>query len=320
MVVELNKLNNLLSKHYSVFIASASYEDRSLSILNSIADEINFDYRLVSLSIPHKKLMQHNLDIFERQEFSVIEIDNGDQVQTFSNFFTKLTEIINTNPNSSFLIDITTFTRQTLLILFRILRNLLTSKNQVQYVYAHAKEYSIGLPYKEKWLTRGILEVNSVFGYSGIIRPSRPYHLVVLMGFETERASSLITAYEPSKITLGYAKKEDSLSEENFELNKQKVEELLIEFPNIESFEFSCMNILNCKEEILDQVNKHKAHNIIISPMNNKISTLSCALAAFDNNEIQIATAIAAIYNYENYSLAGANCSIIEMPDFIKTN
>ena len=49
---------------------------------------------------------------------------------------------------------------------------------------------------------------------------------------------------------------------------------------------FSCIDIEECKLNILFQADKHKEYNVIISPMNNKLSTISCALAAFDNEEI----------------------------------
>ena len=317
MKLSLDTVKNSLKKHYDVFIASVSYEERSMSIINAIDAEIKFDCKLVSLSTPHKDLIKDNLSVFQKKGFTVVEVNNSNQIETVTNFVLHLNSILEKKPKASFLIDITTFTRQTLLILLRLLRNSLTKKNQIQFLYTPAKEYSVGLPYKDKWLTKGILEVNSVFGYSGIIRPSRPYHLIILMGFEVERASSLITAYEPSKITVGYARKNDSIADEHYELNKQKFDELLVEFPFVESFEFSCVKVSDCEEDILMQAKKHSGYNVIVSPMNNKISTVACALAAFDNDEIQLAIAIPALYNLD-YSIPGDSCHIIEMPDFIK--
>jgi hypothetical protein len=248
----------------------------------------------------------------------MINISNTDQLKTAGNLLDRMNEILKNEPKSSFLIDITSFTKQTLLILFRLLRNNLTIENEIRFLYTPAEEYSIGVEYKDKWLSKSIKYVNSVLGYSGIIRPSRPYHLIILMGFEVERASSLINAYEPARISVGYAREEDSISKEHYHINKQKFDELLSEFPSVESFEFSCVDVINCKNEILKQTIKHQGCNVILSPMNNKISTLSCALASFDNNEIQLAIAIPVIYNYKNYSKPSSNCYIIEVEEFIK--
>lgn len=317
MKVSLDAINNSLKEHYDVFIASASYEERSVAIINEIDATIKFDHKLVSLSIPHKDLIVENLSVFVKKGFTIVDVNNSNQIETVSNFISQLNSILAKKSNSSFLIDISTFTRQTLLILLRLLRNSLSKENQIQFLYTPANEYAPGLDYKDKWLTQGILEVNSVFGYSGIIRPSRPYHLIILMGFEVERASSLINAYEPSKITVGYARKNDSISDEHYEFNKQKFDQLLSEFPFAESFEFSCVKVSDCEADILAQVNKHNGYNVIVSPMNNKISTVACALAAFDNDEIQLAIAIPALYNL-NYSISGDCCHIIEMPNFVK--
>jgi hypothetical protein len=318
MTIPLNQLKSVLKKHYDVFVASASYEKRSLSIMTAIINDIGFSHKIVSVSIPHKKLMVDNINLFKENGFIELEIDNTNQIDTVNNIVPIVGEILSNNTKASFLIDITTFTRQTLLILLRLLRSILTKDNEIQFLYTPAEEYSIGLPYKEKWLTQGISNVTSILGYSGIIRPSRPHHLIILMGFEVERASSLIDAYEPSKISIGLAGKGNSISQEHYLLNQQKFNELLAEFPYAESFEFSCINTLESKKNILDQIKKYPGYNTVICPMNNKISTISCALAAFDNNEIQLAIAIPAIYNYENYSTPGNYCYLIEIPDLIK--
>lgn len=317
MVTSLANLNKSLSEHYNVFMASASYEDRSLSIMEQL-EYINFNHKFVSYSSPHSFIIQDNLSIFKKNDFTPIEVNNTNQIETVNNLLSVLNSVLSEDPNSSFLIDISTFTRQTLLILLRLLRNSLSSNNKIQFLYTPAKEYSIGLSYADKWLTRGVLGVSSVFGFSGIIKPSRPYHLIVLMGFEVERALALIESYEPSKITIGYAKKCDSVSEEFYELNKNKFEQLLSEFPIAQPFEFSCINVEDSNKELLLQVQKYDDYNTVIAPMNNKISTIACAQAAFVNSAIQLAIALPAIYNYKNYSIPSDKCYLVEIPNFIK--
>ena len=70
-----------------------------------------------------------------------------------------------------FVIDATTFTRESLLILVRFLKQSLKTSDSVQFLYAPAKEYSIGTQYEDKWLSRGIREVRSVLGYPGDFLP-----------------------------------------------------------------------------------------------------------------------------------------------------
>lgn len=318
MFINLDKLNNVLNNNFDVFLASASFEERCISIYNSLKESKNFKYKLVSASMPHEEFIKTNLKIFLENGFDVIEVNNSEQTNSAINILRKIVSILDSKPNASFLIDITTFTRQTLLILLRLLRNFLTKRNRITFIYTPAEDYSTNLSNKDKWLTKGILNVDSVFGYLGLIRPTRPYHLIILMGYEVERASSLINEYEPSKISIGYADKMNSISEELYEINKEKFNELLAEFPNAEPFEFSCTTILECKKQILERSKKYEEYNVVISPMNNKISTICCALSAFENREIQLSIAIPALYNFENYSVPSKQCFIFELPELMK--
>lgn len=319
MSLKISEITSHLNQTYDVFITSASYEDRCLSITDSIVSKINFNFKFVAIVSVDKNIIENNFRKFiDTYGFEPIEINSKNQVQSALNIANTVRKVFQIIPNASFLVDVSTFRRQTLLILMRLLRNLLTIQNRINFIYTPAKEYSVGLPESEKWLTKGIIDVNSVFGYSGIIRPSRPYHLILLMGYEVERASTLINVYEPSKITIGYGRRNHSVRDEHYELNKKRFDKLVDEFPTAESFEFSCISVDDCKVDIMEQARKYRNHNIIISPMNNKISTMACGLAAFENDEIQLAIAIPAFYNIENYSTPSEICYPFEIEKFIK--
>lgn len=316
MATKLTEINSLLDSYYDALFVSASFEKRCLSIYSSIKEEINFEHKFVSASVHHRELIQGNLDIFLQDGFEKFDVSNKDQVATFVNISKKIDKIVANNNKASLLFDISTFTRQTILILLRILRAYLSTQNSITFVYTPALEYSPGLPDEHKWLTKGILSVDSVLGYSGIIGPSRHYHLIILMGFEVERASMLISEYEPKNISIGYANETDSMPE-HYTINKRKFDELLYEFPFAESFEFSCNHVLECTKEILAQSRKYSNCNVVISPMNNKLSTVACALSAIENKHIQLATAIPVIYNH-NYSTIGETCHILKLTDLLK--
>lgn len=82
---------------------------------------------------------------------------------------------------------------------------------------------------------------------------------------------------------------------------KNRFQHLLID----EGFTFSCQDILETKQIILSIFQKYKdEYNIIIAPLNNKISTLGVAFAGLEQEEIQICYASANHYNIENYSEA----------------
>lgn len=319
MKKKIEEISTILLKKYDALFVSASYEERCLSITKQIVKEIDFTYKFVSEVMSMEEFIEKRLGYFTKEnDFQLVQVDTRDQILTVDNILKCINEVLKNNSQASFLIDISTFTRQTLLILLRLLRNILDNNNIIQLLYTPAKEYSIGLPNENKWLSKGILEINSVYGYSGIIRPTRPYHLIVLMGYEVERASSIINEYEPTIISIGIAPEKESISKELHELNRKRFEALLNEFPNAESFEFSCIDAEICKNDLLKQVEKYPNCNTIITPMSNKISTVACALAAFENNEIQVVIAIPAVFNTENYSIPGDQCYKLDIENFYK--
>lgn len=315
--IKLEELYRHLENEYDVFIVSASYENRCLSIPEHLLSNIKFKHKIASISIPHKELIEPNKKKIQSLGFNFIEIDNNKQLYSAEAIMKPIGDILHEKPDASFLIDITTFTRQTLLILLRLLRNVLTKKNKLHLVYSPAKEYSIGLPFNEKWLTLGVLGVSSVYGFAGLMRPSSSYHLIILMGYEVERAMSLIDYYEPAKISIGYARQKDSMSDELYNLNIQRFEQLREEYPSADNFEFSCSDVKECTKEIISVVRSHKNYNTVIAPMNNKISTVACAYAGFEDKYLQIATAIPAIYNSANYSTPSDSCFIVDSHNLI---
>lgn len=316
--IKIVDLPGVLQKNYDIFITSASFEERSLSIVRTINSKINFSHKFVIAELSSREYIEDNLNKFTQEfGFTIIDVDKLDQLKTVDNFLKIMGRVLIDNPYANFLLDITSFTRQNLLLLLRLLRNNLSKKyNKVECIYALAADYAIGLPEDEKWLSKGVLQVQSVFGYAGTMVPSKPYHLIIMMGYEVERAASLIDAYEPSKVTIGFASKNSSLSSSYFELNKKRYESLLNMYPFAEHFEFSCSNF-NCIDTILEQSHKYPEHNVVISPMNNKISTLCLAISSFINTGIQIAIAVPILYNYKGYSSPGDNCIIVDASEKI---
>ena len=68
-------------------------------------------------------------------------------------------------------------------------------------------------------------------GYMGEMKPAMPLHLVVMLGFEYERAQQAIDAYEPDYISIGYGiSSTESISSVAGKLNV-KFKEKLISIP-----------------------------------------------------------------------------------------
>jgi len=213
------------------------------------------------------------------------------------------------------LLDITTFTHEALLILLKLL-TVYCPSTKITCIYVGAKEYSVGDDISKKWLSKGIDEIRSVLGYPGVFLPSQKNHLFVIVGYEYERAVSMINMIEPNVLSLGYGKSENATVEKDREANSKYLElvkEMSAFYQEINTFEVSCNDPYKVSENLEGQIKKISDKNIIIVPMNNKISTIGVGLLALRNEKIQICYGPAMTYNMLNYSMPGSKCYLFEI-------
>jgi hypothetical protein len=317
---KLSNLNGYPYNKYDAFICSASYEERCKSIPSNL-DQDSLEKVFVCYNKDHYHQVGRNAESLftmfgSRSVF--VELNSSDQLITADNLLRNLSDYLKVKNDAKLLIDITTFRRQALLILLRVLRSLLTPENSVAFLYSPASEYSVGLKDEDKWLSKNIVGISSVLGYAGIMMPTRPIHLIILAGLEFERAVSLISEYEPRYVSVGYPDAKSSKEFKHYELNINKVEEIKHEHPNVSTFEFFGQDVEETKKSIIQQVKKFILCNNIVAPMNNKISTVASALVAYELKEVQIALATAGYYNVDNYSIPSDYFYSFEIKEFVK--
>lgn len=207
------------------------------------------------------------------------------------------------------IIDITTFTHEVLLILIRILFSYRDSFSSIKLIYNSADSYSA-------WLSKGCKEVRNVIGYPGIFNPAKNYRLIILTGYELERATKLVELMEPDSLSLGHSV--DAVSDKNLKVSntfKKKFENWIYSTNSIDctTFDFSCYDLaatINTLETIVNE--KTKSENLIIVPLNTKLSTVSVALVALAHKNIQVVYPIPETYN-SDYSKPGDYFAIIEL-------
>jgi hypothetical protein len=299
MQVNDNEITGFLGD-IDIFICSSGFEMRSKSLalkLNSkkikksliFAVEDNY-----SISDMNSAEIMSNINQTEK-----ITFQKNNPIEIFDIFY-HILEKYEAKEISNVVIDVTTFTKENLLILIRAISlNKFINKFNVNLVYRPAESYI------DDWLTKGVRQIRAVFGYSGLNYPSKKTLLIVLNGFENERTEEIIDSFEPSKIILGKPSKINSINDNLNVISDEKFSRILKSYKSkiTEQFEFSCIDILKTKEIIEEIVlNNEKDYNIIIAPLNNKISTLSVGLLALENDDIQICYASANQYNIKNYS------------------
>lgn len=318
--IPLAELGQHISGKIDLFVCCASFEERSISLAAAIGSKrvgraifcVNEDY-----AAPARKSVARLKEIYPTNH-ELLSI-NTDKPLLAADRFSALLSGTQFTPNGTIFVDITTFTHEQLLILIRLLRDA-PHRHRIFAGYTGASQYAIGLPDDQKWLSRGVDDIRSVLGYPGILVPSRKLHLIVLAGFESERAEKLIEAYDPAIISLGIGEQSASVSEQHRLTNSVFHNKLVALAKTIstiaggvEQFQFSCVDPRSAQRTILDQAGKFQGYNAVVAPMNTKISTLGAAFAAFTDESLQICYAHPLSYNTENYSSPSTDCRMFDL-------
>jgi len=185
--------------------------------------------------------------------------------------------------------------------------------HRLQFVYTPASEYALGLPSDQKWLSRGLKEIRSVLGFPGAMLPGRSLHLIVLVGFEVERARLLIDSLEPDAISLGVGYDSTDGKSKHLPKNIESLHQICIHYPTFHHFSFSSINPNDSETSLTSQVALLPAMNAVVAPMNTKMSTFGAALLALKDRRVQLCYAPALTYNTPAYSHPADFCYLTEV-------
>lgn len=313
--VNLRFINSKLESNYDVFICCSSFEERCCTIPQKIKDK-QFSQIIIFENCAGSELIKNNSLKIKRlfpHNQTIVSVDFSDTL-SFADHLAKQIAMIQ-GRKLKVLMDVTTFTHETLLICLRILK--LTKKvDELTCVYVNATEYCPGQEIEKKWLSQGCKNVHSVLGYPGMLFPSLKTHLIVIVGYEYNRAFDMISTIEPNSVSLVYGSASDSITDKDKEANSMYndlVLQMAFEYKNIETIEMPCDNPNLVAEGLTRIINDHENDNIVIVPMNNKMSTVGVALSSFQNERVQVCYAPAVIYNEGNYSSPGKYCYFIKV-------
>ena len=307
-LINAHKLSNIDS--YDTFMVSSSFEDRCLAVSNHINQQF-FDRSLIFRNVDFENKIIENSNLIKQKLFNIknsefIDLKINDPKYTFLNINKKIHEVFKGGYKNC-LIDITTFTHESLLMLLRALIKHKRNKDKITFIYNSAKDYSYREQNKEKkWLTKGVKDTRSIIGYPGYFDPSQKSHLVILFGFERERTIRLIDEFEYDYVSLAYADQQDSISKTHQQINEERHNEILKLYSNAKQFKISLKNPIETKIQILSYIEQSFSNgkeNIVLAPMNNKLSTIGAGLAAVENPDIQLCYLQPNSYNIESYSI-----------------
>lgn len=296
----MTQLKSELQQPIDILIGCVSYEARSLSVPSAL---VKSDIKqLVYFKVKEfSKVSADNeakLKVLFNDKLQIFEYSNRNSID-FANCFIELLDEIYTNAGRALniVIDITTFTREALIMSIGILFHKQAYFNPVSLLYTPASRMN------EEWLSRGFRNVRSVLGFPGERSSLKPLHVVVMTGFELERAKYIIDEYEPDLISIGVGNPDESINPEFYERNQKFVNDLTIYYESIiKNFNFSLVDPIKTANELNDYISQYSEYNTVIAPMNNKISTVGAALYGLKHEEAQICYLPAEEYNTNHYS------------------
>lgn len=318
---EKQNVNEHLPLKYT-FICFSSFEKRCLTIPLALRKEcVNHVYVLRNTE---KVVINRNEEKIKSIEkyFGNIEVISIN-IQKSLSIMTAMAKIINDliqKEEKSIVIDISTFTHEALLIFIKLLYNYRNSFDNLKCLYNGASQYSCGDMFEQMWLSKGCRDVRNVIGYPGKVDPTKKDHVIILTGFETERATRMVELLSPDKLTLASGN-EPTEEEHNkvmrffnnkFDVWKKNFFEIL-DKPLL----FSCRDVEKTIDILVERTSNDK-DNYILVPLNTKLSTIAVGIVALSNINIQVCYAIPEIYNMDNYSEPSSNITELDMWDLFK--
>ena len=205
-IMNISELYHSITQKYDLFICFNSFEKRCVSIASHLPID-KFAAALILTNKVHLENEEENLQKLSSlfsEKGTVVQLDLSSPVDIADKIIEQLNEKIFSLEKKRVFVDITTFTHESLLILFAIFKEKY-SEAEIICGYNNAKAYSSDkTDIESKWLSRGIGEVRSVLGYPGNLKPSQDNLLMVIVGYEFERAARIIDAISPDYLSIGY--------------------------------------------------------------------------------------------------------------------
>jgi hypothetical protein len=219
----------------------------------------------------------------------------------------------------SWVADITTMTHEMLLVVVAAAEEIIPAWRNLRFVYNIAGRYSGDDDVSTKWISRGIHDLRSVIGFPGERSPGEPTTLVALPGFDSERMRRVVEEIEPEHLLVGisctYTERHAWSAEKNRDIAAK-----LLNTRDGGVFEYAALDPFAAVDAVIDAT-RNVQGNILIAPLNSKISTVAIGVLARRRKEWQLCYAPALIYNldYSTRSDCFLSCTMTEMLAHVDT-
>lgn len=287
-----------------VFVACASFEDRTTAVASKLSPNYristsfvfkydeknrtalrdqNFE-RLVNSLVPHSKNV-----------FPII-CDHHDPLDGISKMHDLCEAKRIALQGRSITIDITTFTKQYLLVLLKFIEK--QAPKSTRLFYTEPEDYAV------KWdkpLSYGLIDIVSVPSYGGHFAVEKESLLILMLGYEGDRAYGIWERFTPHKTIVAVGRPsfrdywEGRVEEFNRKLISKLPRDAVCYFHTLDPFEVS-RNLDNLIELYSDRF------NISVSPLGPKPQVVGCYLSVRRHPDVQIVYAIPKFHEEEYFS------------------
>jgi len=292
-----------------IFIACASFEDRTTAVANKLSTEYLVTNSFVCKYDEKNKgpLRDQNFErlrnLLLRHSNNVLPIicDHHDPLDGIHKFrkICDSKDIPLEGKNIS--VDITTFTKQYLLVLLKYLGR--QKPKSVRLFYTEPEEYAVRW---NKPLSYGLIDVVSVPTYGGHSYIDKESLLVLMLGYEGDRAYAIWERLSPHKTIAMIGKPSfRDLWEGRVEKFNHK---LLSKLPK-DSIQYThTLDPFQVSRDLDKLIRQHSVKfNIVMSPLGPKPQVIGCYLALKTHPEVQVIYAIPKFHEEEYFSKKAGN-------------
>lgn len=313
--VQISKLQQWLGGKADWCLFSISYEARSPIIRNSL---LNAPVRFIGFHNANHSYNAEALADAKKKIAGLVEVSlNSDApLESLDAMRTAIATHITGNSPAKIAVDITCFTRESLAILIMTLRHILPSGSRIYCLYNKASGYGESPKDKEHhgWLTQGIIGIRSILGYRGRVSLIADTHLILLPGFEIERAHGIIDTLQPNRLTIGEIDPGESIRPEFAPVVGEMNERLMNYYPEqkISHFRFSSRDPTFTADSLLKCV--VESENTVVACLNTKLAMMGVIIAALSDQNIQLVYAQPVQYNLKSLSKPSDEVLAFEVP------
>jgi hypothetical protein len=289
----------VVSDRPRALVSCLSFEERSLVVPELLATAgldrwlciVNMD---IETDISDARVQAH--DIAEKAGISIQFLDaSKHDPMVLADTLVRIAGEMSVDDGVHWIADVTTMTHEMLLIIVAAADEIIGAWRYLTFVYNLAAAYSGDDETHSKWISKGIREVRSVVGYPGEWSPGEPTTLIALPGFDPERMKRLVEDVEPENLIVGIACPTGDRHPWSAEKNR-RIADRLLETRRGHTFDYPALDPLATMDAIIEQA-RTISGNVLIAPLNSKISTVAIGVLARTRPEWQICYAPALIYN-----------------------